>query len=92
VTPDLAAQKTEWVTEPLHIPRSWRELASQIGRPSESPRATILRRALRLGLPLVAKQEAVAEKWVSETLAQPTVAPKRGRPANCPGNERKARS
>ena len=88
--PEAAAtgQKVDWVNEPLHMPRPWLELATDIARAVTSPRALILRRAIRLGLPLVAKQEQIGEEWVCSTLAQPPVALKTGRKPKSPAHER----
>ena len=77
--PSLPGSKVDWVNEPLHLPRPWVDLATELGRAITSPRALILRRAIRLGLPLVAKQEQIGEEWVSSTLAQAPVALKTGR-------------
>jgi hypothetical protein len=81
-------EKVDWVNEPLHLPRPWLELATELGRAITSPRALILRRAIRLGLPLVAKQEQIGEEWVSSTLAQAPVALKTGRKPKSPANAR----
>ena len=83
-----AGQKVDWVNEPLHMPRPWLEIATELGRATTCPRALILRRAIRLGLPLVAKQEQIGEEWVSSTLSQPPVALKTGRKRKSPANER----
>ena len=91
MNPAPAAEKTEWVNEPLHLPRPWLDLATELGRAVTSPRALILRRAIRLGLPLVAKQEQLGEQWVSATLAQPPVAMKHGRRASSRPHERTER-
>jgi hypothetical protein len=84
-------EKVDWVNEPLHLPRPWLDLATELGRAITSPRAQILRRAIRLGLPLVAKQEQIGEQWVSSTLAQPPVALKTGRKPKSPANEQSQR-
>ena len=86
MNPDL--EKTDWVNEPLRLPRDWLDIANQIGRGSHQSRADIIRRALRLGLPLVAEQERMGEKWVGEMLAQPPLRPPRGRPVELAVHER----
>jgi len=86
--PPADCEKVEYVNEPLRIPRAWIAIFDQIARATTSPRAVIERRALRLGLPLVAKQESMGEKWVRATLAHPPVARSAGRPARSGKNER----
>ena len=86
------AEKTDWVNEPLHLPRPWLDLANEIARAGTSCRAYILRRAIRLGLPLVARQEELGEKWVRATLAQAPVAVALGRRPSSPANERTNRA
>lgn len=73
-------QKTDWVTEPLRYPRQWQRGAESLARATFQPRANILRRALRAGLLIVARQEDVSEKSLCEMMSVPDLAPALGRP------------
>ena len=73
-------EKTDWITEPIRIPRDWQAAAERLARATYTSRANLLRRALRAGLFVVAHQEDMSEKCLCDLLALPALAPALGRP------------
>jgi hypothetical protein len=84
-------EKTDWVTEPIRYPRNWQQGADQLARALFEPRANVIRRALRVGLIMVAHQEDVCRESLSAALSIPDIAPALGRP-KLAAHERKTES
>lgn len=51
-----SALKTDWLTFPLCFPRAWYGPVERLARLAGERNATILRQAIRVGLPILAKQ------------------------------------
>ncbi len=77
-SPNTSALKTDWITFPLCFPKGWYGPVERLARLAGERNSTILRQAIRVGLPILAKQHSrMAEFLGADTLqenpGQPTV-------------------
>jgi predicted DNA-binding protein len=56
--------KTDWQQITMRIPQLWKKRLSELSAVSGTPGACLLREAIQIGLPILAKQTEDRQNWV----------------------------